>query len=165
MQYCMDTAWGKCTCCNRCGSFCPFGIDMGIMFGYLRGLCYSQNFIPWELKIGSGMHRIYRAQMNVTNEEWVETCEWMAEEQEEEWPDFQIPIDKENADVAHCKCPRTSIILKIWLKLQSCFTLPVKIGQFRAKVGKKPALQCLQATGKHVSFRFRKISDCNGAAD
>ena len=42
MQYCMDTAWSKCTCCNRCGTFCPFGIDMGIMFGYLRGLLYSQ---------------------------------------------------------------------------------------------------------------------------
>jgi ferredoxin len=59
MQYAMDTAWSKCTCCNRCGTYCPFGIDMGIMFGYLRGLCYSQGFVPWELKIGAGMHRIY----------------------------------------------------------------------------------------------------------
>ncbi len=101
MQYCMDTAWGKCTCCNRCGSYCPFGIDMGVMFSYLRGLCFSQGFVPWELKIGSGMHRIFQAQMDVTNEEWVETCEWMAEEQEEEWPGLQIPIDKENADIIY----------------------------------------------------------------
>ena len=101
MQYCMDTAWGKCTCCNRCGSYCPFGIDMGVMFGYLRGVLFSQGFVPWELKIGSGMHRVYRAQMDVTTEEWVDTCEWMAEESEEEYPGLEIPVDKENADIMY----------------------------------------------------------------
>ena len=84
MRYCMDTSWSKCTCCNRCGSFCPYGIDMGVMFSYLRGVLNSQGFVPWELKIGSGMHRIFRAQMDVTSEDWVETCEWMAEESEDE---------------------------------------------------------------------------------
>jgi Fe-S oxidoreductase len=101
MQYCMDVAWSKCTCCNRCGTFCPYGIDMGIMFSYLRGLCYSQGFVPWELKIGSGMHRVYRAQMDVTTEDWVETCEWMAEEQQDEWPGLEIPVDKEGADILY----------------------------------------------------------------
>lgn len=101
MQMCMDTAWSKCTCCNRCGSFCPHGIDMGIMFGYLRGLCFSQGFVPWEMKIGSGMHRIYRAQMDVTSEDWVETCEWMAEENEDDWPGLKIPVDKEGADIMY----------------------------------------------------------------
>ena len=98
MRYSMDTAWGKCTCCNRCGMYCPFGIDMGVMFSYLRGLCFSQGFVPWEMKIGSGMHRIYRAQMDITNEDWVETCEWMAEENQDEFPKLDIPVDKENAD-------------------------------------------------------------------
>ena len=79
MRHCMDVAWSQCTCCNRCGTYCPHGIDMGIMFGYLRGLLCSQGFVPWELKIGAGMHRVYQAQMNVTTEDWVETCEWMAE--------------------------------------------------------------------------------------
>jgi Fe-S oxidoreductase len=101
MQMVMDTAWGKCTCCNRCGMYCPFGIDMGVMFGYLRGLCYSQGFVPWELKIGAGMHRIYRAQMDVTSEDWVDTCQWMAEENEEDWPGLEIPVDKENADIIY----------------------------------------------------------------
>ena len=101
MRYCMDVAWAKCTCCNRCGTFCPYGIDMGVMFGYLRGLCYSQGFVPWELKIGSGMHRVYRAQMDVTSEDWVETCEWMADEQQDEWPGLEIPVDKEDADILY----------------------------------------------------------------
>jgi Fe-S oxidoreductase len=101
LRYCMDVAWAKCTCCNRCGTFCPYGIDMGVMFSYLRGLCFSQGFVPWELKIGSGMHRVYRAQMDVTSEDWVETCEWMAEEQQDDWPGLEIPVDKEGADILY----------------------------------------------------------------
>ena len=101
MQMVMDTAWAKCTGCTRCGLYCPHGIDMGIMFGYVRGLCFSQGFVPWELKIGSGMHRIYKAQMDITTEDWVDTCEWMEEEQQDEYPDLTIPIDKENADIMY----------------------------------------------------------------
>jgi Fe-S oxidoreductase len=71
------------------------------MMSYLRGLLYSQGFVPWELKIGAGMHRVYHAQMDVTSEDWVETCEWMAEENSEEWPGLTIPVDVENADVMY----------------------------------------------------------------
>jgi Fe-S oxidoreductase len=101
MRHVMDTAWSKCTCCNRCALYCPFGIDMGVMFSYLRGLCFSQGFVPWELKIGSGMHRIYSAQMDVTTEDWVETCEWMCEENQEDWPGLEIPVDKPDADIIY----------------------------------------------------------------
>lgn len=101
MQMAMDTAYAKCTCCNRCGMYCPMGIDMGVMFGYLRGLLFSQGFVPWEMKIGSGMHRVYRAQMDVTTEDWVETCEWMVEEWEEDFPGLKIPVDKKGADIIY----------------------------------------------------------------
>jgi Fe-S oxidoreductase len=101
MQHVMDVAWSQCTCCNRCALYCPFGIDVGIMMGYTRGLCFSQGFVPWEMKIGSGMHRVYRAQMDITNEDWVDTCEWMQEENEDEWPGLEIPVDKENADIIY----------------------------------------------------------------
>lgn len=101
MRHVMDTAWSKCTCCNRCGQFCPFGIDMGVMFSYLRGLCFRLGFVPWEMKIGSGMHRVFRAQMDVSTDDWVETCEWMAEENSEDWPGLEIPIDKEDADIIY----------------------------------------------------------------
>ena len=101
MRHAMEVAWSQCTCCNRCGQYCPYGIDMGVMFSYLRGLLYSQGFVPWELKIGSGMHRVFKAQMNVTDEDWTETCEWMCEEAQDEWPGMEIPIDKEDADIMY----------------------------------------------------------------
>ncbi len=101
MQECMDSAFAKCTCCTRCGVYCPFGIDTGLMFAYMRGILFSQGFSPWEMKIGTGMHRIYRAQMDVTTEDWVETCEWMAEEYEDDWPGLKIPVDVQNADIMY----------------------------------------------------------------
>ena len=101
MRMAMETAWAKCTCCTRCGVYCPYGIDMGIMFGYLRGVLYSQGFVPWELKIGAGMHRVYRAQMDVTDEDFVETFKWMVEENEEDYPGLEVPVDKEGADIMY----------------------------------------------------------------
>ncbi len=101
MIHAMEVAWSQCTCCNRCALFCPHGIDTGVMFSYLRGILFDQGFVPWELKIGSGMHRVYGAQMDVDDEEWVETCEWMADEQQDEWPGLEIPVDKENADTMY----------------------------------------------------------------
>jgi len=101
MHMAMETAWAKCTCCNRCGLYCPHGIDMGIMFSYLRGLLYQQGFVPWELKIGAGMHRVHRAQMDVTDEDFVETFEWIVEEYEDDYPGIYVPVDKENAEVMY----------------------------------------------------------------
>ncbi|MDR1490946.1 MAG: (Fe-S)-binding protein [Desulfovibrio sp.] len=101
MRRAMEYAWARCTCCNRCGMFCPNGIDTGVMFSYLRGLLYAQGFVPWELKIGAGMHRVYRAQMDVTSEDWLETCEWMVEENSETWPGLDIPVDRQDADIMY----------------------------------------------------------------
>ena len=47
------------------------------------------------------MHRVYGAQMDVTSEDFVDTCEWMVEENEEEWPGLEIPVDKEDADIMY----------------------------------------------------------------
>ena len=39
--------------------------------------------------------------MDVTPEDWVETCEWMCDEQQDEWPGLEIPVDKEGADILY----------------------------------------------------------------
>ncbi len=101
MLMAMETAWARCTCCNRCALYCPHGIDTGIMMSYLRGLLYQQGFVPWELKIGAGMHRVYRAQMDVRPEDFVETFEWMVEEYEDDYPGLQVPVDKVGTDILY----------------------------------------------------------------
>ena len=101
MQMCMETAWARCTCCNRCGMYCPHGIDVGVVMSYLRGLLYQQGFVPWEMKIGAGMHRVYNAQMDVTAEEFVDTFQWMVEEYAEDYSGLSVPVDKEGADIMY----------------------------------------------------------------
>jgi len=97
----MEVAWSKCTCCNRCAVYCPYGIDTGVMISYMRGILYKHGYTPWEMKIGAGMHRVYHAQMDVTEEEFIDTCDWMVEENEEYWPGLTIPVEKENADIMY----------------------------------------------------------------
>jgi len=159
MRMTMDTAWSKCTCCNRCALYCPFGIDMGVMFSYLRGICFSQGFVPWELKIGSGMHRIYRAQMDITTEDWVDTCQWMVEENEEEWPGLEIPVDKENADIIYTVNARDpSTTRKIWPMQPFCFMWPEKTGRFPVWDGKKQVWPCSPGTGKEAGCRLKPFT-------
>ncbi|OQY03208.1 MAG: hypothetical protein B6I22_12090 [Desulfobacteraceae bacterium 4572_123] len=101
MHMCMETLWAKCTCCNRCSMYCPHGIDTGVMISYTRGLLYAQGFVPWEMKIGAGMHRVYRAQMDVTDIDFIETFEWMVEEYEDDYPGLTVPVEKEGADIMY----------------------------------------------------------------
>ncbi|RLC14939.1 MAG: (Fe-S)-binding protein, partial [Deltaproteobacteria bacterium] len=40
-------------------------------------------------------------QMDVTDEDFVETFEWMVEEYEEDYPGLEVPVDKEGADILY----------------------------------------------------------------
>jgi hypothetical protein len=46
----MDTAWSKCTCCNRCATYCPFGIDMGSCSAICAVCAFSRDSFPGNLK-------------------------------------------------------------------------------------------------------------------
>ena len=93
----MDVAFGACTRCSRCAVYCPMGIDVGELMGITRQVLFEQGFVPWEMKLGSGMHRVYGAQMDVTGEEWRETCAWIEEEQE----GLSIPMERHGADTLY----------------------------------------------------------------
>lgn len=97
----MDVAWGQCTCCNRCGVYCPLGVDTGVLMSALREILFEQGFVPWEMKIGAGMHRVFGAQMDISTEDWLETCAWLVEEYATDWPDLRIPVDRPDADILY----------------------------------------------------------------
>ena len=83
------------------------------------------------------MHRVYGAQMDVTTEDWVDTCEWMAEENAEEWPGLEIPIDKEDCDVMYILTPANpSTILKTWRRPPSSSMWPGKSDRSFRGLGK-----------------------------
>lgn len=94
-------AWGDCSLCRRCSMFCPFGIDIAGMISGARAVLATQELMPDALKAAIQNHWKYASQMDITAEDLIETCEWMVEENEEEWPGLNIPIDKQGADMMY----------------------------------------------------------------
>ncbi len=103
-----DIVFGSCTGCRRCTVNCPFGVDTAILVGLARSCLVDEGIAPegilhvmkdqWE--IGN--------QMGITDEEYIETLDWIEEELQEEFedPDYKIPMDKEGADFVYVVNPR-----------------------------------------------------------
>lgn len=96
-----EVAWGNCTACRRCSMYCPFGIDIAVMIAATRGILNSQGLAPEALMKAVESHLEFGNQMSVTTEDFVETCEWMAEETAAEMPGLTIPVDKPGADMMY----------------------------------------------------------------
>lgn len=98
--------WGQCSVCRRCSMFCPFGIDIATMLGVARTVCASQDELPAGLE--QARQNIIKTgnQMAVSPEDWLETCQWMAEEYAEETAGLEIPVDKKGAKYMYTVNPR-----------------------------------------------------------
>lgn len=96
-----DTVWGDCTACRRCSMYCPFGIDIATMIAAARAILCTQGLHPDGLKAAIQNYKDTGNQMALSTEDFVETCEWMAEETEEEVRGLVIPIDKQNPELMY----------------------------------------------------------------
>ena len=103
-----DIVFGSCTGCRRCTFNCPFGVDTAILVGLARSCLVDEGIAPEGIlhvmddqwKIGN--------QMGISQEEYLETLEWIEEELQEEFDDqkYKIPIDKTGADFVYVINPR-----------------------------------------------------------
>lgn len=94
LKRCHDILWGECTTCKRCSLYCPFGIDIATMVANARAVCYSQGIVPDGLSRTVAFYRETGNQMGMSTEDWIETCEWMVEEAQDEVRGVTIPVDK-----------------------------------------------------------------------
>jgi len=94
-------AYGDCTACRRCTLYCPFGIDIAVMMAAVRGILCTQGLAPENLMTAVQSYYDFGNQMSVTTEDFVDTCNWMVEETEEEVPGLKIPIDEPGADLMY----------------------------------------------------------------
>ncbi|MCB2186612.1 MAG: (Fe-S)-binding protein [Deltaproteobacteria bacterium] len=106
LRECYEVIWGQCTMCRRCSQYCPFGIDIASQIAVARAVCCSQGVLPDGLARTTANIRETGNQMAVSTEDWLETCEWMAEENAEEVRGLTIPVDKEGADFMYTVNPR-----------------------------------------------------------
>jgi heterodisulfide reductase subunit C len=91
-----DWIW-QCTNCQRCTWACPMGVNIGQIITNARA-SVPRDETPGEIQKTANNHRETMNNMRLTVEDAVESFEWMAEELQEEIPDFQLPIDKQGAE-------------------------------------------------------------------
>lgn len=100
-----------CTQCGRCTMECPMNVDIKGVVRTIRGNFagrapgFLQDIVDAQIKTGN--------QMEVTNEDYLDTLEWMAEELQDEMSEelgyevkIEIPVDKEGAEFLFLWDPR-----------------------------------------------------------
>jgi Fe-S oxidoreductase/CheY-like chemotaxis protein len=103
-----DTFFGACTGCRRCTINCPFGVDMAAIVGLTRSCLVDVGFAPEGITTVMKDQWETGNQMAVSQEDYLETLEWVEEELQAELddPTFKVPLDKEGADFVFVINPR-----------------------------------------------------------
>jgi len=103
-----NIVFGTCSGCRRCTLNCPMGVDTAILVRLTRGLLTELGIVPEGVFVVSKDQWETGNQMGVTEDEYLETLEWMSEEIGEEIgdPNFKIQVDKEDCDFMYTINPR-----------------------------------------------------------
>jgi len=98
----------QCTMCARCTQGCPMGIEIDRLVRKLRGFRVQRGAVFEGLQKTVDAHLKARNNMEVDRQDFVETCEWIAEELQDELkdPTVRIPVDKKGARVFYTLNPR-----------------------------------------------------------
>jgi Fe-S oxidoreductase len=104
----IETAFGSCTMCGRCVINCPMGVDTRHIIRTARAMLTAIDMTPEGLKATVNVHLEEGNNMGVSQEDFVETVQWMEEELQAELddPTVKIPIDKPHARVIYTFNPR-----------------------------------------------------------
>jgi Fe-S oxidoreductase len=103
-----NIVFGTCSACRRCTMNCPMGVDTALLIRLARGILTELGIVP------EGVFNVSRDtwetgnQMAVSEEDYLETLDWMKEELQEELdnPEIDIPVDKKDCDFMYTINPR-----------------------------------------------------------
>lgn len=103
-----DIVYGSCSMCRRCTVACPFGGDTALLMRLARGLLTAQGLAPEGVLTVSKDQWETGNQMGVSQQDYLETIDWLQDELRGEVGDPQaaIPIDKQGANVLYLVNPR-----------------------------------------------------------
>ena len=104
----VDTAYGRCTACGRCGLHCSIGLDVASVIRAARQVLAACGRVP------EGLQRTVQNQLETGNqmaippEELVDTAAWLSESLQGEMGDEQvrIPVDEPGRRVLYLINPR-----------------------------------------------------------
>jgi Fe-S oxidoreductase len=94
-----DLIFGACTVCRRCSFNCPMGVDYAAIMSTARYMMAAMNRLPEGLKATIDIHLETGNNMGISEEELIETLQWIEEELQAELedPNARIPINRKGA--------------------------------------------------------------------
>lgn len=104
----MDIVYGSCTMCRRCSFSCPMGVDKALLMRTGRAILTEQGIAPQGVIDVSNDQWTIGNQMGVTDEDYLETIEWLNEELKADLDDMtaEIPMDKHDCNIVYAVNPR-----------------------------------------------------------
>ncbi len=103
-----DVVFGQCSMCRRCTLNCPFGVDKALMMRYMRGRLTQVGVAPQGVLDVNKDQWETGNQMGVSQQDYLETLEWLQDELRAETgdPAAAIPVDKLGANLVFVVNPR-----------------------------------------------------------
>ena len=104
----VDTVFGRCTMCGRCGINCSVGLNAGQLIRAARSALAEAGLVPASLQstvdnaINTGNN------MAITEQDFIETIEWLQDDLKLELGDetVKFPLNKQGANVLYTLNPR-----------------------------------------------------------
>jgi Fe-S oxidoreductase len=99
-QEIVNSEWiWQCTNCMRCVYNCPMGIKINNIISVARGMV-DKDKSPGTIQKTADNHITTGNNMELSEEDFLDTVEWMTEELEDEIEDIEVPVDKKGAEYA-----------------------------------------------------------------
>lgn len=99
IKQCARIVFTECNICHRCSMYCPYGLDVTFIIGMVRRICFLLGVVPQRQIDQDHAHATWLNQVWLSQNDWIDTMQWLEEETRPEYKDLRIPIDKEGADV------------------------------------------------------------------
>jgi Fe-S oxidoreductase len=104
----VDTVYGRCTACGRCGLHCTIGLDIGAVMRVGRHMLAAIGKVPEGLQRTVDNQLETGNQMAIPRDEFLATTEWLADDLRTEMEDegVRLPVDEKGARVLYLVNPR-----------------------------------------------------------
>ncbi len=104
----VDLLYGACTMCGRCVKHCSIGVDIEYVIRAGREMLARMDYVPASLQATVNSALESGNNMAISDEDFLDTIEWMEEEIQDELddPKASIPINQPGKDVLYTLNPR-----------------------------------------------------------
>jgi len=111
----VDTLFGRCSLCGRCGINCTMGINIPYLIRTARGALAAVGLVPPGLQSTVDTAVEKGNNMGISQEDWLETVEWLEEELQKDVgdPEAKLPLDKSGARCMYTINPREAMFFPL----------------------------------------------------